>query len=210
MDRFIEKSCKEFITVLASKDAVPGGGGASALVGAIGAALGNMVANLTIPNPRYEAVREELQVILDELTELQIQLLNCVEEDAVGFEPLSRAYGLPRGTDKEKAERAIIMEEALAAACEAPIRMLELCADVIDRFVILAEKGAKLVISDAGVGIIMAKAAMQGAVLNVYVNTKMMKNREKAEAMNQHCEALIVKAAAQADQVYASVVARIR
>lgn len=207
---FTKQSCETFIEVLASKEAVPGGGGASALVGAIGAALGNMVANLTLPNPRYESVAEELKQVLLEMTSLQEQLIACVEEDAVGFEPLSKAYGLPRITEEEKELRAKIMEEALVKACEAPVRMVELCVRVIELLGVLAQKGAKLVISDAGVGVVLAKAAMQGAVLNVYVNTKMMKNRDYAKNLDHHCETLIEKASKQADEIYASVLTRIR
>ena len=207
---FAERSCREFVEVLASKEAVPGGGGASALAGAIGAALGSMVANLTIPNPRFSEVAEELSQVLARLTELQSGLLDCVREDAIGFEPLSRAYGLPRGTEEEKKIRERVMEDALVKACEAPIHMVELCAETIDLMEILAKKGAKLVVSDAGVGVVLAKSAMQGAILNVYINTKMMKDRMKAAAMDTYCEQIVEAVGAKADRIYQMVCGRIR
>lgn len=207
---FTEISCREFVQELGSKAPVPGGGGASAMAAAIGASLGSMVANLTIPNPRYAEAAEELTGILTELNELTGEMLACVEEDAVGFEPLSRAYGLPKNTEEEKETRAAVMEDALRTACAAPVRMVEICARMIGCLKILSEKGAKLVLSDAGVGVVLVKAAMQGAVLNVYVNTRMMKNRGEAERLNRHCSELIDRAVPEADAVYASVCERIR
>jgi formiminotetrahydrofolate cyclodeaminase len=207
---FTENSCREFTDRLGSSDAVPGGGGASALAGALGAALGTMVANLTIPNPRYADVSDDMKRVREEMVELSGQLLACVQEDAVGFEPLSRAYGLPKNTEEEKLLRDQILEEALKKACEAPVRMLRLCAKAIDRQAFLAEKGGKLVISDAGTGAALLKSAMDGAILNVYVNTRLMKDRVYAGQLNRECERLMAQAEEQAVAVYASVKERLQ
>lgn len=204
-----DKTCGAFVEALASAAPAPGGGGASALTGALGAALGSMVANLTIPNPRYEAVSEEMKGILAEMRELSQKLLACVQEDADGFEPLSKAYRLPKHTEEERRLRDEVMEAALRKACEAPCEMLAAAARAIELQAVLAAKGGKLVISDAGTGVILLKSAMEGAILNVLVNTRLMKDRAYAEALNRSCEELLQKAADQADKVYASVKGRL-
>lgn len=206
----IKKDCGDFVDCLASPAPAPGGGGACALAGALGAALGSMVANLTIPNPRYEAVSDEMKEILKEMTGLSRRLLACVQEDADGFEPLAKAYGLPKGTEEERLVREEVMETALKKACEAPCEMLQAAARAIELQAILAEKGGKLVISDAGCGVTLLKSAMEGAVLNVFVNTRLMKDRDYAERLNTSCEERLKKASALADEVYASVRARVR
>ena len=96
--------CNEFVEVLASKAPVPGGGGASALVGAIGTALGNMVGSLTVGKKKYADVEEEMWELKKKADELQKELLHLIERDAEVFEPLSKAYGMPRETEEEKAE----------------------------------------------------------------------------------------------------------
>ena len=103
---FVTVSCTEFVDVLASKAAVPGGGGASALVGAVGTALGSMVGNLTVGKKKYADVEADILVIMDKAAALQKELLRLVDEDAVVFEPLSKAYGIP----KDDPNREKIME----------------------------------------------------------------------------------------------------
>ena len=109
--------CNEFVEVLASKAPVPGGGGASALVGAIGTALGNMVGSLTVGKKKYADVEEEMWELKKKADELQKELLHLIERDAEVFEPLSKAYGMPRETEEEKAEKARVMEIVLKDAC---------------------------------------------------------------------------------------------
>ncbi len=98
--------CNEFVEVLGSKAPVPGGGGASALVGAVGTALGNMVGALTVGKKKYADVEEEMKELMAKATTLQDELLHLIERDAEVFEPLSKAYGMPRETEEEKAEKA--------------------------------------------------------------------------------------------------------
>ena len=98
--------CNEFVDVLGSKAPVPGGGGASALVGAVGTALGNMVGALTVGKKKYADVEEEMKELMAKATTLQDELLHLIERDAEVFEPLSKAYGMPRETEEEKAEKA--------------------------------------------------------------------------------------------------------
>ena len=151
--------CNEFVEVLASKAPVPGGGGASALVGAIGTALGNMVGSLTVGKKKYAEVEDEMWELKKKCDELQKDFLRLIERDAEVFEPLSKAYGMPRSTEEEKAEKARVMEIVLKDACSVPMEIMEKCCEAI---------------SDAGVGAAFCKAALKGASLNVYINTKSM------------------------------------
>ena len=177
---FTEISCKEFVAELAGKSPVPGGGGASALVGAIGTALGSMVGSLTVGKKKYADVEQDVLDLMDKANRIQIELLGLVNRDAEVFEPLSRAYGLPKNTEEEKAEKARIMEQALRDACSVPLEIMELCCRAIDLQKEFAEKGNRLAISDAGVGAALCKAALIGASFNVFINTKSMADREYA------------------------------
>ena len=124
--------CNEFVDVLGSKAPVPGGGGASALVGAVGTALGNMVGALTVGKKKYADVEEEMKELMAKATTLQDELLHLIERDAEVFEPLSKAYGMPRETEEEKAEKARVMEIVLKDACSVPMEIMEKCCEAID------------------------------------------------------------------------------
>ena len=127
--------CNEFVEVLGSKAPVPGGGGASALVGAVGTALGNMVGALTVGKKKYADVEEEMKELMAKATTLQDELLHLIERDAEVFEPLSKAYGMPRETEEEKAEKARVMEIVLKDACSVPMEIMEKCCEAIDLIV---------------------------------------------------------------------------
>ena len=131
MEKIAEKSCIGFVDVLASKAPVPGGGGAAALVGAIGMALGSMVCNLTTGKKKYAQYEEDIQAILGKAKTLQDQLLEMIDKDAEGFFPLSQAYGLPANTDEEKAAKEVELERCLKLACEVPFKIVELCNESI-------------------------------------------------------------------------------
>ena len=103
---FSTSTCTEFVEVLSSKAPVPGGGGASALVGAVGTALGNMVGSLTVGKKKYADVEDEMWELKKKCDQLQKDFLHLIERDAEVFEPLSKAYGMPRETEEEKAEKA--------------------------------------------------------------------------------------------------------
>lgn len=207
---FSTVQCNEFVEVLASKAPVPGGGGASALVGAVGTALGNMVGSLTVGKKKYADVEEEMWELKSKADILQSELLALIERDAEVFEPLAKAYGMPRETEEEKAEKARVMEIVLKDACSVPMEIMEKCCQALDLIVEFAAKGSALAISDAGVGAVFCKAALQGASLNVYINTKSMKNREYAEELNQKADAMLEKYTKIADEVFASVLGRLK
>jgi len=195
--------------VLASKAPVPGGGGASALGGALGAALGQMVANLTVGKKRYADVEEEMQQSLFALNILQMELLALADRDAEVFAPLAAAYGLPTETEEQRAKKDQVMEENLLAASLVPLQMMEKASAVLDILELLEQKGSRMAISDVGVAVQFARAALTGAVMNVYINTKSMKDRTKAEELNEKAAQLIAKGTAQADEIYGRVAARL-
>lgn len=184
MTESINLSCEAFVQELASKSPAPGGGGASALVGAIGMALGSMTASLTVGKEKYKDVEGEVKEILDEAVSLQARLLQLIDEDARAFEPLSKAYGLPSNTDEEKSRKAEVMEKCLHDACEIPLEIMRACCRSIELHSKLAKIGAKIAISDVGCGALCCKAALRAASLNVFVNTRLMKD----EAYSNKCE----------------------
>ncbi len=205
---FTQLSCAEFVSRLASKDPVPGGGGTSALVGALGVALGNMVGSLTVGKKKYADVQEDILELKGRADKLQAELLNLVERDAEVFEPLSRAYGLPKDTPEELAERTKVMEAALKNACSVPLLIMEKCGEAVELHREFAAKGTALAISDVGVGVALCKAALQGASLNVFINTKAMTDRGEADRANARAEELLDKYTDLADEIYSAVVAR--
>ncbi|MDD3277387.1 MAG: cyclodeaminase/cyclohydrolase family protein [Lachnospiraceae bacterium] len=202
--------CNEFVEVLGSKAAVPGGGGASALVGAVGTALGNMVGSLTVGKKKYADVEERMYELKEKADQLQKELLHLIERDAEVFEPLSKAYSMPRATEEEKAEKARVMEIVLKDACSVPMEIMEKCCEAIELLVEFGEKGSTLAISDAGVGAACCKAALKGASLNVYINTKSMADKAYAASLNEKCDAMLEKYTKIADEVFDSVLARLK
>ena len=203
---FVDKSCTEFISALASKDAVPGGGGASALGGALGMALGSMVGNLTVGKKKYADVEADIYAIMDKAAALQTELLHLVDQDAVVFEPLSKAYGIP----KEDPNRTQIMEDALRLACTVPMDIMRACAKAILLHEELAQKGSALAISDVGVGVVFCKSALMGASLNVFINTGSMTDKEYAKNLETEADELLTTYCALADKIYSSVVSQLR
>ena len=203
-------TCEDFVEELASKSPVPGGGGASALAGALGTALGNMVGSLTVGKKKYADVEEEMIALKDKADDLQKEFLRLVTRDAEVFEPLAKAYGLPRGTEEEKAEKDRVMESALKEACSVPIEIMERCKEALSLTSEFAEKGSVIAVSDAGVSAVFLKAALQGATLNVYINTKSMKDREYAETLNRRAWELLETGTALADEIYNRVTGKLK
>ena len=194
-----------WLGTLASKAPVPGGGGASALGGSVAAALGQMVSNLTIGKKKYADVEEEVQELIGKLQALQNDFLDLADQDARVFAPLAAAYSLPASTEEEKQVKARIMEENLLAASLVPLQMMEKALETIEILEFLGEKGSRMAVSDVGVAVQLARTALTGAVMNVYINTKSMKNREKAEELNAKAKKLIEEGTRQADEIYAKV-----
>lgn len=202
---FQSMNCLEFIEQLASNQPVPGGGGASALVGAIGTALGNMVGSLTLGKKKYADVQDEIIAFKARADVLQADLLELVQKDAEVFEPLSKAYGMPKETEVERAEKARVMAMVLKDACAVPLQIMELCCEAIALHAEFARIGTAIAISDVGVGVACCRAALMGASLNVFINTKSMEDRQYAQSVNERAEAMLQEYTALADEIYRDV-----
>ncbi|MCD8084552.1 MAG: cyclodeaminase/cyclohydrolase family protein [Clostridiales bacterium] len=194
---------------LASGAPVPGGGGASALGGSLAAALGQMVANLTVGKKKYAEVEEEMQAHLLTLRGFQEDLMRLADRDAEVFAPLAESYRLPSGTEEEKTKKAQVMEKNLLAASLVPLEMMEKSVQILRILDELERKGSRMAVSDVGVAAQLARAALAGAVMNVFINTKSMKDREKAEELNARSKALTDEGLPLADAVYSRVLAKL-
>lgn len=201
----MEKDLTVFISKLASKEPTPGGGGASALIGAIGTALCSMVANLTSGKKKYAEFQEDIDRILNKTEEQIPRLLALIDKDAEVFKPLSEAYGIP----KENPDREIILEKALVNACSVPYEILCETEKVLDLLEELSVKGSRLAVSDVGVAATACRAAIEGAVLNIYINTKLMKDRGYAEEMNLKASAKVSAGVKRCCAVYEDVLAQV-
>jgi formiminotetrahydrofolate cyclodeaminase len=205
-----EQTIQEFINVLSSKEPVPGGGGASALAAAVGMALGSMVANLTAGKKKYAEYQAQIEDILQKAEALTKELLAGMDKDAEAFEPLAKAYGLPKDTEEQIAQRTKVMEKALLDASLAPLSLMEQILKAMELTGTLADIGSNLAISDAGVSIQMLSAALNGARLNVFINTKLMKDREKAEELNAKTDEILKKGEVITRETFEIVVGKIR
>ncbi len=206
----IEKqTIQEFLDVLSSKQPVPGGGGASALAGALGTALGLMVGNLTVGKKKYADVEEEVILMIEKLTSMQAEMVHLSDEDARVFAPLAAAYGLPSGTEEEKLYKQAAMEENLLEASLVPLRVMELSVEILGILRELEQKGSVMAISDVGVAVQFIRTALTGAVMNIYINTKSMKDREKAREVDNQAIGFLSEGVVLADNIYTNVLQRL-
>lgn len=205
-----ESTIYQFINELSSDAPIPGGGGASGLVAACGMALGNMVLSLTTGKKKFEQYQDEIDELIEKGNNLTDALLRGMDADAAAFIPLTMAYRMPKETEEEQAKRDTVMEEALVTASEAPLHMMANIMEAMHLIHRIAEIGSRMAISDAGVGIQCCMAAMHGASLNVFINTKSMKNREVAEDMNRRADALIKEAELVGNRTYELVLQAVR
>ncbi len=209
MNKMTESRIEDFLDELSSSKPVPGGGGASALGAALGVALCDMVLHLTEGKKKYAEYQEEITALEKELEPLIKRLSDGMDRDAEAFEPLSRAYGLPKGTDEEKEHRDRVMEEALLTASEAPLSLMEdiyKAAKITERVSVI---GSSLAISDAGAAAQLLNASMKAASLNVFINTGLMKDKEKAGGLNEKASRLIKECEGLCLKAYETVLKRI-
>lgn len=206
----MNESCTQFLAQLAGKAPTPGGGGAAALVGAAGVALGNMVGCLTAGKKKYAAVEADIQALNARAEGLRKELEALVQADAEAFAPLAAAYGLPKDTPEQAAHKAAVLETALDAACAVPLQIMQKCAEGIALVEEYAAKGSVLAVSDAGCAAALCKAALQAASLNVFINTKLMASREHAATLDAQADALLGEYVPRADAVFASVTQKLR
>lgn len=194
-------SVSEFTQSLASKTSVPGGGGASALAASVAIALGDMVGEYTLGKKKYAHVEEEIAECMAKAQDLRVRLLACIEKDALAFEPLSKAYSIP----KDQPDRDAIMEDCLKAAAEVPLEILMLSAEAMELLVTFSQKGSVIVVSDAATGAAILAGAMKGAAVNVKINSKSMKDREYADRLNEQVDQLLAKYLPLADEIYDAI-----
>ncbi|MBT7952167.1 MAG: cyclodeaminase/cyclohydrolase family protein [Gammaproteobacteria bacterium] len=197
-----DKPVQTFLDDLASKASTPGGGSAAAIMGAMGAALVSMVANLTVGKKNYEEVDAEMQDLLARSEKLRDELTGMIKADVDVFDQVMAAYGMAKETDEDKAARSQAIQSALKDATDVPLACAKLCAEVIDICQPMAEKGNTNVISDAGVAVLAANAALRSAALNVYINIGGIKDEEFANDRRQQLEALLAGTGELTEQVY--------
>lgn len=200
-----DMSLEKFLEQLASAAPVPGGGGASALAGALGIALGNMVGSLTVGKKKYADVETDIIEMNQKADVLRGELLLLVEKDAEVFEPLSKAYSIP----KDDPTRDEVMAKVLKEAAEIPLEIMRKSCEALKLIIMYAQKGSTLAISDAGCAAAMCRAALESAALNVYINTKSMKDRQLAETMNKEVSDMLDTYCRMADSIYGSVTGRL-
>ena len=191
----------DWVKNLASSSPAPGGGGASALVGALAAALGSMVANLTTGKKKYAAYQQDIERILEETALLTDKLYGLIQKDEEAFVPLSKAYGIP----KDDPARGEVMEAALRTAAEPPMEILMALAELPPILEELLEKGSRRAVSDVGCAATFCASAAEGALLNLFVNTRLMADKVYAEALNEKAAELEQRIHTRCNRVYLAV-----
>ena len=205
-EKMIEKSCADFAAVLASKAPVPGGGGAAALVGALGTALCSMVGNLTVGRKKDAQYEADVKRMLEKGAAVQERLLDLVDKDAEAFEPLSKAYSIPKDDPKHDET----LEAATKFACEAPVEMMKACCEAIELLEEMLEKGSVTLVSDVGCGALCCAAALESASMNIFVNTKTLLDREAAAKLDDQADAMLREYMPRARKVADEVNRRLR
>jgi methenyltetrahydrofolate cyclohydrolase len=204
-----QRPLETFLDELASGAPTPGGGSAAAVIGAMGAALISMVCNVTLGKKGHEAVEAEMQSVRDESERLRARLTSMVADDIAAFDGLMAAYRLPKANDEDKLRRADAIQSTLRAATETPLACARACAQVVALSRRAGEKGYAGVVSDAGVGVLAANAALRSAALNVYINAPSLKDRSYAEAALSEIEKLLADSARDSEAVFELVRSRL-
>lgn len=205
-EKLTDLSVRDFGEKLAAKVSVPGGGGAAAIVGAYGAALCSMAGNFTVGKKKYAQYEDDLHRILAQSEKIRERLLDLAQEDAEAFEPLSKAYAIP----KDDPKRAQTLEEATLRAANPPLHMMEEICRSIELLEEMLEKGSVIMVSDVGCGALLAAAALESASLNVFINTKSLRDRKKAGELNARTQDMLDKYLPRAQKVSNEVMKRIR
>lgn len=197
----MKENIMEFLEELYSKAPTPGGGGASALIGCVSVALCGMVSNLTTGKKKYAEYENTIQEILKESKNTMNHLYSLIEKDALCFEPLSKAYGI----QKEDPNREAILEHALKEAASVPMEILETVYGIIPMLEELVIKGSTLASSDVGVAASACKSALEGSVMNIYINTSLMKEKEYANALEEKATNIVKDGTKRCQIVYDDV-----
>ena len=206
---FKQQQLQDFLDRLASRASTPGGGSAAAIMGAMGAALVSMVANLTVGKKNYEVVQAEMKDLLEKSETLRAELTDMIQADVDVFDKVMAAYGMAKDTDEEKTVRSQVIQAALKEATDVPLACAKLCADVIQTCRPMAEKGNNNVISDVGVAVLAAHAALRSAALNVYINIGGIKDKEFVNDRRQKLETILAETGNVTEEVYELVKAKL-
>lgn len=204
-----DQSLQAFLDRLASPSATPGGGSAAAIMGAMGAALVSMVANLTLGKPGYRPVEGEMQALLARAEALRERLTNAIEADVAAFDRVMAAYRLPKETEEDKVQRQLAIQSALKSATETPLTCALLCSEVIELCRWAAERGNVNVVADAGVGALAAQAALKGCALNVNANLNAIQDRDFAQACRIELDQLLSAQNAAVEAILATVTTKL-
>ncbi|MET0870408.1 MAG: methenyltetrahydrofolate cyclohydrolase [Methyloceanibacter sp.] len=205
MAKIKDTAVEPFLDALASQTATPGGGSAAAIIGAMGAALVSMVCNLTIGKKKYAEVEGEMKDVLAKSEALRLKLTGMIEDDVTAFDAVMAAYGMAKESDADKAAREKAIQAALKQATEVPLRCCHAAREVIDLAAIASDKGNLNVISDAGVAVLAAYAALRSAALNVFTNARMITDKVFAEAKLKELHALLEGAESATEKAYGVV-----
>ncbi|MBE3092010.1 MAG: cyclodeaminase/cyclohydrolase family protein [Candidatus Atribacteria bacterium] len=197
----IDKKINNFLDELASNSPTPGGGSVAALAGALGAALISMVGNLTIGKKKYEDVEEDIKKIISSSGKLRYELSQLIEEDVKVFNNFMATYKMPKETEDEKKIRAEKIQESLIEAAKVPLKVAYKCLDILSLSKEVAEKGNINVVSDAGVAVLMAEAALESAILNVKINLRMIKDEKVRTELSSSIKELLLKEKGQKEKV---------
>ncbi len=207
--KLTDKPVTTFLDELASNAPAPGGGSVAALSGALGAALISMVCNLTIGKKGYEEVQDDISDLLAQSEALRQELTDLLEADVAAYTGYSQAAKMPRDTEEQKAARAEAMQAALKNATLVPLRIGEAAVKVIDLCMPTAEKGNKWAVSDAGVAVLMAEAALRSAALNVLINLGTLKDEAFVAEKRAHLDRLLAGKGVMRDEIYDYVVSKL-
>jgi formiminotetrahydrofolate cyclodeaminase len=205
-----QSSVEQFLDDLAGGAPTPGGGSAAAMIGAMGASLISMVCNVTLGKKGLEALAPEMLRVRGESEALRARLTDLIEHDIAAFSALMAAYRLPKGTDEEKSRRATAIQSSLRLATETPLECARACAQIIALSRRAAESGYSGVISDAGVGVLAAHAALRSAALNVTINAPSLEDRRFAEQATVELQALLDAGARESESVFGLVQSRLQ
>jgi glutamate formiminotransferase/formiminotetrahydrofolate cyclodeaminase len=206
----IDKKVSNFLDELASNSPTPGGGSVAALAGALGAALISMVGNLTVGKKKYEEVEEDIKKIISSSEKLRYELSQLVEEDVKVFNNFMATYKMPKETEDEKKMRTEKIQEALIKAAKVPLRVAYKCLDILNLSKEVAEKGNANVVSDAGVAVLMAEAALESAILNVKINLRIIKDEKVRTELFSSIKEIALKEKGQKEKVLEIVEEKIR
>ena len=191
-------SCRDFAALLGSAEPAPGGGGAAALTGALGAALGEMVGSLSRGKASLEPYAQELEKAGEELERLRLELLDAIQGDAKGFLPLAAAYRI----SKEDPQRSAVIESASQEACAVPLRIMELCVEALEPLSVMAQYGSKLARSDAGCAAALLRSALEAGGLNLLVNSRSYRDKPWAKKLEDKADKLLGRGLSQAGEIY--------